>query len=259
MRNKKVFLVVAITFVLVVSIFLLQINKNTESSQSLTNETQDKTEADKEKTFFMFVQNATSGTMLPVESKENIYLLTLNNVNPSTIYFSDRPERITGQVSMQEFLDGLGFAEDNPPNAAIEIMNNEGTADVLVVELFSPKYDTETKVLTYEVTILKDTTTGGLAHYNEKKSVDVITSFDAVALFIDDCSDTTSMCGIPQYSEGYKFIGNMKVGTCWNWSSFMCVPCKYLDNPDSHYVDTEYDKECNKKFEKCDGKCVSQI
>ena len=37
----------------------------------------------------------------------------------ATIYFSDRPERIFGDLPTQEFLDTLGFTPDFPPNAAL--------------------------------------------------------------------------------------------------------------------------------------------
>ena len=48
-------------------------------------------------------------------------------VAPQTIAFSDRPERIVVQAPMQQFLDGLGFSVENPPNAAIEILEADGT------------------------------------------------------------------------------------------------------------------------------------
>jgi uncharacterized membrane protein len=77
---------------------------------------------------YMFVQSAHSGSLIPVEGEMN-YTLTLEGVAPQTIAFLDRPERVVAQVSMQKFLDGLGFSPENPPNAAIEILEGDEEGD----------------------------------------------------------------------------------------------------------------------------------
>ena len=251
MKNKTLFLFVAFIFIIAFGGVLLWI-MGTEDPISTEENTQNAEEGenktiDGENTSFMFIQNATSGSMKPIDGTNDKYLLTLNNINPSTIYFSDRPERISGQAPMQDFLDGLGFSEDNPPNAAIEVLNQEGTFDVLVVELLSPKYDKGAKILTYEVTILKDDATGGLAHYNDKKSETIIESFENVALFIDDCPDTYCSCYTKHDSKHYTLKGHInKVGCCWDWWSFACKSC---DNNEQLLV------RCNKQVTDCKGEC----
>jgi hypothetical protein len=68
--------------------------------------------------------------------------LTLNGVAPSTIFFSDRPYRLTGQVDTATFT-GLWangpFAQD-PPNAAISVLGETGAAPA-IVELTSAAAD----------------------------------------------------------------------------------------------------------------------
>jgi hypothetical protein len=86
----------------------------------------------------LFVQPATGGTL---ERGGNGIKLTLSGIDPSTIFFSDRPERIAGQLPNAAFVDmwdGAGF-KANPPNAALTISGAPPSADVFVVELSDPR------------------------------------------------------------------------------------------------------------------------
>lgn len=65
--------------------------------------------------------------------------LTLTGVTPSTLYFSDRPQRIVGHMSTSDFVDLWGegansFAED-PPNAVLAFVQpgDEVPEDAVVV------------------------------------------------------------------------------------------------------------------------------
>jgi hypothetical protein len=96
----------------------------------------------------LYVQNATS--MSYHDDK-----LTLHGVAPTTLFFSDRPDRVTGHCSTPEFVDTWdqgpeSFASD-PPNAAFSIFHEDGVSDV-VVELMDPHLHGNT--LTYKVQIL---------------------------------------------------------------------------------------------------------
>ena len=70
--------------------------------------------------------------------------LTLHTLAPTTLFFSDRPDRVTGHVTSQEFVESWGKGKDSfasdPPNAALSIFHPDGVSDV-VVELRSPKLD----------------------------------------------------------------------------------------------------------------------
>jgi hypothetical protein len=63
--------------------------------------------------------------------------LTLHNVAPTTLFFSDRPDRVTGHVSSPEFVDTWGEGKDSfasdPPNAALSIFGDGQVHDVVVV------------------------------------------------------------------------------------------------------------------------------
>ena len=83
---------------------------------------------------YLFVQQA--GSLTYADGK-----LTLADLAPSTLFFTDRPERKAGNISNEEFAalwseeSGNGFKAD-PPNAAIAIAG-DAAADPVVVELLS--------------------------------------------------------------------------------------------------------------------------
>jgi len=85
----------------------------------------------------MFVQTAQG-----IESADGT--LTLRGITPSTLYFSDRPERVTGQMATSDFVDLWGAGENSfeadPPNAVLSFL--EPGADVpedAVVVLTEPR------------------------------------------------------------------------------------------------------------------------
>lgn len=81
--------------------------------------------------------------------------LTLHAVSPTTLFFSDRPDRVTGHITSREFVESWDKGEDsfgsNPPNAVLSIFHPDGVSDI-VVELLSP--DLASGNISYEVVIL---------------------------------------------------------------------------------------------------------
>jgi hypothetical protein len=82
-------------------------------------------------------------------------LLTLNGIAPTTLYFSDRPQRITGHIPTEEFFDSWGEGDDSfasdPPNAVLSIFAEDEIHDVVVV-LSDPALDGDQ--MSYSVDIL---------------------------------------------------------------------------------------------------------
>ena len=70
--------------------------------------------------------------------------LTLQGVSPSTVFFSDRPNRLTGLVSTGQFADLWNSPDgpfaSNPPNAAVSVLGNIKDAPA-IVELTSAEMD----------------------------------------------------------------------------------------------------------------------
>lgn len=97
---------------------------------------------------FLFVQNSTRGTF-------NGKTLTLEGVGP-TIFFTDRPERVAGQVPTAEFISHWDVGSDNfaadPPNAALSFRGAERAASA-VIKLTNPKLEGST--LSYDVSVIE--------------------------------------------------------------------------------------------------------
>ena len=108
-----------------------------------------KTEEAAKQADFLFVQNAQS--IHYADGK-----LTLKGVSPTTIMFSDRPERIAGHMATARFVPFWSKGKDSfladPPNATLSIVNEDQVNDVVVV-LRDP--DLKGDELSYHVRVLE--------------------------------------------------------------------------------------------------------
>lgn len=106
--------------------------------------------------------------LLFVQSAESVSMadgvLTLGGINSATIYFSDRPERIAGHITTDEFVEKWGVGDDNfksnPPNATLSILSGPEPQEI-VVTITNPRVDAGE--LIYDVDVLEgpDSATGG--------------------------------------------------------------------------------------------------
>ena len=128
----------------------------------------------------MFVQTARA-------IKSDGTTLTLKNVTPATLYFSDRPKRIVGHMTTVDFVDlwaeGDNNFEEDPPNAVLAFLEpgDEAPEDAVVV-LQQPRL--ENGELSYSIEILEGT---------------VPTQTGPVTLFIDPFGrplSPVSICGV---------------------------------------------------------------
>lgn len=98
---------------------------------------------------FLFVQNARAIHFADGR-------LTLKGVSPTTIMFSDRPERIAGHMDTVRFIPFWSEGKDSfladPPNATLSIVKGKQVEDVVVV-LRNPELKGED--LSYQVNILE--------------------------------------------------------------------------------------------------------
>lgn len=110
-------------------------------------------------------------------------------LNQYTSAFSDRPARDASFVKMAEFLSGLNFDPNNPPNAALMIRGANETADAIVVELSAPQYDEVNATLMYSAKVTYDLEfeSGWAQDFAQKGDAAIPESFGAVILVIDDC------------------------------------------------------------------------
>jgi hypothetical protein len=83
--------------------------------------------------------------------------LTLKKIGPTTIFFTDRPQRTAGHMTTKEFVDewsegGKSFAAD-PPNASLSIFGQDEIVDI-VVTLKNPRFEGEN--LIYDIAVLEE-------------------------------------------------------------------------------------------------------
>jgi hypothetical protein len=114
--------------------------------------------------------------------------LTLRGITPSTLYFSDRPQRVVGHMSTADFVDlwaiGDNSFETDPPNAVLAFLEPDAaTPDDVVVVIKEPDLDGAGD-LSYSIEVLDGT---------------VPMHAGAVTLFIDPFGrplSPISVCGI---------------------------------------------------------------
>ena len=89
-------------------------------------------EARKDVADFLFVQTAAAMAFAADENR-----LTLRGVSPTTLFFSDRPERIAGNMSTERFVpfwsEGTDSFLSDPPNADISILENGKLLQTVVI------------------------------------------------------------------------------------------------------------------------------
>jgi len=99
----------------------------------------------------MFVQTAED---LRIDAARST--LRLVKVNPQTLYFSDRPQRIAGNLKMADYLKTWKEGRDNfgadPPNATLSVFE-PGRADqtLVVVKITKPVVDGADLLYTYKI------------------------------------------------------------------------------------------------------------
>ena len=110
---------------------------------------QDKPKKQESSPQFLFVQSAKSFTF--ADGK-----LSLHGVSPNTIYFTDRPVRIAGHITVKEYIDWGRDAKDsftkNPPNGTLSIIAGDEAKNIVMV-LKDAKLEDDT--LSFKVRILE--------------------------------------------------------------------------------------------------------
>jgi len=100
---------------------------------------------------FLFVQSSKGLSFDKTTNK-----LTLTGVSPVTVFFTDRPERIAGNMTTTRFIpfwsEGKDSFKSNPPNADISVVEGNSLRQI-VAELQDPVLNGDN--LTYTIKILQ--------------------------------------------------------------------------------------------------------
>lgn len=98
---------------------------------------------------FLFVQSAKSFTY--ADGK-----LSLHGISPYTIYFTDRPVRIAGHITVKDYIDWGRDAKDSftksPPNGTLSIISGDEARNVVMI---LKDAELEGDTLSYKVRILE--------------------------------------------------------------------------------------------------------
>jgi hypothetical protein len=135
----------------------------------------------------LFAHDAKDGSLVRVAGRQGEYDLRLTGVEPSALYFADRPYRLVGATPLARMLDGF-FAKPGksvPPNAAINAIDpRSGEQSLMGAELLSAQYSPKAATLTYRIRTLPQ----GPPDQQEHGRTDVVlpSTLGATTLFIDD-------------------------------------------------------------------------
>jgi hypothetical protein len=203
----------------------------------------------------LFLQAFKAGSVAPKAGADGRYTLTLEQGLGHTVYFSDRPHREVGATPTPQFLAGLGFPEDNPPNAALVVEGAGGETEIAVLALYAPAYDAATRTATYEAEVL-----GGWQRSVQEGFVEATTDlaerlphFGAAHLFIDDCPGGAISCSV-----GGQWVGDIPSaefgGYCYAANAGRCLPCdpwySWQQMAEDHWRN-----QCNLRFAACNAAC----
>ena len=132
---------VVIVAIVVVAFFWVSLRSVASAQESST---------DEKKVQYLFVQTAHGVTFHGDK-------MTMHGIAPTTLFFSDRPERIVGHGATEEYVSDWSKGDDSfaadPPNATLSILGDKGgEIKDLVVTLQDPRLMDGN--LTYTVKVL---------------------------------------------------------------------------------------------------------
>ncbi len=133
---------------------------------------------------YLFIETAQTGDMQKDTTQDNTYIITLKNVDPWVTYFSNVPERITGFMPLQDFVQLLARETQTKYQAGLNsgliafanAKEKTGKMSRYILSIKQPEFDPATQTL-----ILKAHIVPGAQKDPIPKEVD----FHHISLFID--------------------------------------------------------------------------
>jgi hypothetical protein len=172
------------------------------------------------------VQEASSGTL--IKNSDGNYTLTLNNVTPYTMYHTNLSENSAGSIPMERFIAGFNW---NYPTAALTLADADVNEDTIILSLTSPRYDNQTKTLTYAARIIENPRDDRLSYQISRADARIPERFEQATITISGCSPAKYYCCTP----GKDYCGTIEISCCWKGGG--CSPCGR---------DCEYKAKCRK-------------
>lgn len=139
----------------------------------------------------LYILTADSGALAPIQGEPGSYALSLLAPSERVVYFSDRPQRDTGTMSIDEFIESVYGAGEPMPNAGLVAQLPEGIRRVtLAFELSEPSYLAGGPL--FFKAQLVEAASAGLAHLEFDDVAAVPGLFGQAELFVD--SDHYNKC-----------------------------------------------------------------
>ncbi len=107
---------------------------------------------------YLFVESADKATIKIIPGKDKTYTIVLKNIDPFVTYFSDRPIRDAGELSIEKFIEmwhhkNVNSFRENPPNAVLHAKKGGFFSDVQVfnfaIIVTEPYYDKKSGTLSF--------------------------------------------------------------------------------------------------------------
>ena len=179
---------------------------------------------------FTLVQEAANGTF--VKNADGNYTLTLYNVVPYTMYYSDPPEQIAGFYPMESFIAGFSW---NYSNASLSLADADENEDTIILAISSPRYDNQTGTLTYTARIIEDPRDDRLSYQISRADASIPERFGRAEMIVGGCGTDEWKC----CTSGDDECGTIGISCCYSWSHGGCQPCG---------CDCEYKAKCRKAY-----------
>jgi len=143
-----------------IAIACAQPSTETDAQPGASTDTQPGETGDQEKAELLFVAEsqgvtADGGTMI------------MTGVEPQVLFFTDRPDRLAGYLTIDEFLSAVSegpdsFADD-PPNATLASLEGDEFVDVVLELTQRPRYEDDNLIFKVDVIQGELPPTGGLS------------------------------------------------------------------------------------------------
>ena len=137
----------------------------------------------------LYAQVGSRATLQPMSDKAHWYRLTLHDINDNTLWFTSRPLRQTGSITIEHFVSRWKtqqidrFAKENVNATLVSffVMDGKREQHSMALRLTHPNYNLSEKTLTYQV----------LFSPRENQQLLAEQPFYDAALFIDNLSFST--------------------------------------------------------------------
>lgn len=102
----------------------------------------------------LFIQTAEEIIVKQNPKNPERWMVTLLNVSPDVSYFSEKPKKIAGKITIDNFLEEWKLGPKSNPNGSLvtqfSYSNLEGDGTKKLISLSNPRFDNRNRTITYD-------------------------------------------------------------------------------------------------------------